>query len=304
MQDRLGTHLGLKILRALADLPASFRRTRKPRLVMTLLVKNEEDMLERNLCFHKRMGVDAFIVTDNNSTDRTPEIIEKYRRKGWIVEVVRETAADYEQKAWVDRMVWLAKTRYGADWIINADADEFWYHPDGNLKAAMTATRANVLGCTLRSFLPDDTRPWTEWDRTVRPVENYEAYGLSLYSVFERQNRKVAHRADGYVQISMGNHKVKMLPYRAEESSVRVYHYNVRGRRQFVEKMVNGGKQLEQHKGRHGGRHWRYFYRLYKEGRLEEEYDRVVGAASYAELEHEGFVYPDATIREFFNPVN
>ena len=33
-------------------------------------------------------------------------------------------------------------------------------------------------------------------------------------------------------------------------------------------------------------------------------YDRVVGAASYAELEHEGFVYPDATIREFFNPVN
>ena len=71
----MGTHLGLKILRALADLPASFRRTRKPRLVMTLLVKNEEDMLERNLCFHKRMGVDAFIVTDNNSTDRTPEII-------------------------------------------------------------------------------------------------------------------------------------------------------------------------------------------------------------------------------------
>lgn len=299
----MGTHLGLKILRALADLPTSFRRTRKPRLVMTLLVKNEEDMLERNLCFHKRMGVDAFIVTDNNSTDRTPEVIEKYRKKGWIVEVVRETAADYEQKAWVDRMVWLAKTCHGADWVVNADADELWYAPSGSLKTELGATRANVLLCGMRSMYPEEDKPFWLWDKAVKPVPEPERYDLSVYSLFERQNHKVIHRTAGYLQISMGNHKVKMLPYRAEESSVRVYHYNIRGRRQFMEKMVNGGKQLERHKGRHGGRHWRYFYKLYKEGRLEEEYDRVVGAASYAELEHEGFVYPDATIREFFNTV-
>ena len=62
----------------------AFKITPSPKLVMTLLVKNEEDMLEKNLQFHKSMGVDGFIVTDNNSTDRTPEIIKEYQEKGLI----------------------------------------------------------------------------------------------------------------------------------------------------------------------------------------------------------------------------
>lgn len=51
---------------------------------MTLLVKNEEGMLEENLQFHKAMGVDGFIITDNNSTDSTPDIIRKYKQKGGL----------------------------------------------------------------------------------------------------------------------------------------------------------------------------------------------------------------------------
>ena len=71
----------------------------------------------------KAMGVDGFIITDNNSTDSTPDIIRKYKQKGWIKEVIEEKATNYEQKDWVDRMIWKAKTIYKADWIINADAD-------------------------------------------------------------------------------------------------------------------------------------------------------------------------------------
>ena len=98
---------------------------------MTLLVKNEEELLEKNLLFHKAMGVDAFIVTDNNSADGTYGIIEKYRRKGWVVDVIRETATGYEQKEWVDRMIWRAKTSFGADWVINADAENSGMLPPG-----------------------------------------------------------------------------------------------------------------------------------------------------------------------------
>lgn len=61
---------------ALRDIFHTLRKTSDPRLVMTLLVKNEEAMLEENLLFHKAMGVDGFIVTDNNSTDRTMDILE------------------------------------------------------------------------------------------------------------------------------------------------------------------------------------------------------------------------------------
>ena len=49
-----------KIGRALLDLPHSMRKTPSPRIIMTLLVKNEEDMLAQNLEFHHAMGVNHF----------------------------------------------------------------------------------------------------------------------------------------------------------------------------------------------------------------------------------------------------
>ena len=54
-----------KIFQALCDLPRTFSRTPHPKVVMTLLVKNEAELLETNLRFHHAMGVDAFVVTDN-----------------------------------------------------------------------------------------------------------------------------------------------------------------------------------------------------------------------------------------------
>ena len=241
-------NLFIKIFRALLDLPKSLRLMPEPRLVMTLLVRNEQDMLEQNLQFHRAMGVDAFIVTDNNSTDNTPDIIRKYAEKGWIVESIVEKATDYAQKHWVDRMVWAAKVRHGATWVINADADEFWYSPTGNLKNVLSQTRANVLRCKVVNMYPEENVPWTRWSRTASHVPD------------------------------------------AEE----------RGRRQFIEKMVNGGKQFENHKSKHGGRHWRYFYALYKEGKLEAEYDRVVGLNIQDTLVREGYISPDDHLSKKF----
>lgn len=278
----------------------AFRLTPSPHLIMTLLVKNEEDILEDNLLFHKAMGVDGFIITDNNSTDRTPEIIRKYREKGWVKEVIKETATNYEQKQWVDRMIWKAKTIYKADWIINADADELWYSPSGNLKTELSVTHANVLNCEVKSVYPEEGKRFWQWDKVVKEVTDPIRYNLSRYSLFERQNRKVIHRATSYLQISMGNHKVAMFPKRTVDSCICVYHYNVRSKEYFMEKMINGGKQLEQHRGKHGGRHWRYFYQLHKEGKLEAEYDRVIGKTAYDELCKDGFINLDTAIPDAF----
>ncbi len=292
-----------KLVYALAELPKSFCPISHPRIVMTLLVKNEEQMLAENLEFHHRMGVDAFIITDNNSTDRTPEIIEHYRKIGWVVEVIEERATDYEQKRWVDRMVWLAKTKHHAQWVINADADEFWYAPDENLPQLLSTVTANVLHCEVRNMLPEADRHWTQWAHTTRAVPSGETnYNLSPYSLYVPQVGKVMHRAAGYLQISMGNHKVKMFPYRKADAGIIVYHYNIRSREQFLQKMINGGRQLEQHKSKHGGRHWRYFYALYKESeaRLSAEYDRVIGTPSLSDLIQAGFVVKDCPLPEWF----
>lgn len=290
-----------KVLTALAETYKTFRMIDSPKLYMTLLVKNEEDILESNLQFHKAMGVDGFIVTDNNSTDGTLEIIKRYQAKGWIKEVIIERATNYCQKEWVDRMIMIAKKRYGADWVINADADELWYSPEGNLKIGMMKTRANVLRCKVISVYPDESKPFTEWNLMIKSVPNQEKYGLSLYSIFERQNNKVAHRTASYVQIAQGNHKVTMLPANAVESGIIVYHYNIRSKKHFMEKMINGGKQYEQHPSKKRGRHWRYFYQLYKEGLLEQEFDKVIGKLVFQQLQSDGYLYCDNSIKDFFH---
>ncbi|MCL2390454.1 MAG: glycosyltransferase family 2 protein, partial [Endomicrobia bacterium] len=85
-----------------------------PRLIMTILAKNEEDIIERQILFNKAQGVDAFIVTDNNSSDKTLEIFRKYKDKGWILDIIEEKGENHDQSAWVHRMIILAKEKYNA----------------------------------------------------------------------------------------------------------------------------------------------------------------------------------------------
>ena len=52
------------------------------------------------------------------------------------------------------------------------------------------------------------------------------------------------------------------------------------------------------HEGKHGGRHWRYFYDLYKQGKLEAEYERVIGLNSYDKLCRDGYIKPCAPLEQ------
>lgn len=96
------------------------------KLLMTLLVRDEEDILEQHLDFHLGHGVDFVIATDNLSQDRSGEILRRYERAGRL-RLLDEPEDNYSQAKWVTRMARMAATEYGADWVINSDADEFWW---------------------------------------------------------------------------------------------------------------------------------------------------------------------------------
>ena len=122
---------------------------------MTLLVRDERDIVEEHLAFHLAAGVDEVIVTDHASTDGTEEILERYAADG-RVRVLRETEGPFRQREWVTRMARLAATEHGADWVINGDADEFWWPRGGSLQEVHDAGGAfKVLNPAFRMSASD-----------------------------------------------------------------------------------------------------------------------------------------------------
>ena len=59
---------------------AATARAARMKLVMTLLARNEADIVDAQIAFHLHAGVDFVIATDNGSDDGTLEILERYAR--------------------------------------------------------------------------------------------------------------------------------------------------------------------------------------------------------------------------------
>jgi hypothetical protein len=138
------------------------RRMWKMKLVMTLLVRDEVDIVSSNIDFHLDQGVDFIITMDNLSIDGTTDILRDYERRG-VLRYIHQADDNYAQHRWVTQMARLACTEFTADWVINSDADEFWYPEHSDLKKVLDAIPPScdsVLAKRL-NFLP---RPMAEGD--------------------------------------------------------------------------------------------------------------------------------------------
>src|SRR6266516_4810433 len=124
------------------------------KLVMTLVVRDEADIVDAQLAYHLNAGVDFVLATDHASQDGTTEILKSYEREGYL-RLFREQGAMRESD-WRTRMARLAATEYAADWVINTDADEFWMPRRGTLKEALSAVpeEFGVVWAITRHFLP------------------------------------------------------------------------------------------------------------------------------------------------------
>ena len=96
------------------------------RIAMTLLVRDEADIVDTWLRYHLARGVDVVLVTDHRSVDGTSDILREHAGDGRVV-VRREEAEVIRQSEWMTQMSRLAATEHGADWVIPSDADEFWW---------------------------------------------------------------------------------------------------------------------------------------------------------------------------------
>ncbi len=280
-------------------------RIKRPTVIMTLLVRDEADIIERHLRYHANRDIDGLIVTDHQSGDGTRDILEQYKKEGVILALIDEPGVAFDQVAWVHRMIELARDRYHADYCINSDADEFWYTASGSLRNELARSRAGKIHCPSYMMLPAANGEfWTATDCVRQAVP--KKFGFKSYNVlFTKPTSKVIHRTQGYRIITPGNHGVEMSDETRERSkTIRLYHYSIRSKEQFIRKMLQSGAALEANKGspEKEGSHWRYFYRGHKAGAidLDQEFHQVIGTDQITELRRAGCVITDTTMKQAF----
>jgi Glycosyl transferase family 2 len=241
---------------------------------MTLLVRDEEDVLDTHLRYHLEQGVDHFVVTDNLSTDSTPEILAAYAESG-VATVIHEPEDIYAQGRWVTRMARIAADEHGADWVLHSDADEFLLAPGRSVRDALAAVppRYGIVTMPRLNFRPrpDDDRAFHERliYHETRPV-NLQGRPLPP---------KVGHRGTPDAVVTQGNHDVHGTGLRRlRDTPIAMFHYPLRSYRQLERKVTLGGAAIQRNKDLHpnDGRRWVLLRERWLAGELPAWYESQV----------------------------
>ena len=264
---------------------------------MTLLVRDEADIVDEQLAFHFDAGVDLVVATDNGSQDGTTEILERYEREGRL-HLIHEPGEDLRQSEWVTRMARLAATEFGADWVLNTDADEFWWPQGAGLGEVLAAIppRYGVVRGAWRNFVPrpDDGRSLSERMTVRLCTPAFHHHPLSTHS-------KSAHRAAADVRVGRGNHEAfgqGLLPLRGWYP-LEVLHFPVRSLEHSVRKYVTQFVALEKNAEKGIPNHMAEAYAAYRAGRLEQFYEPlVVDDAALARGLEDGSLALDTRLRD------
>lgn len=270
---------------------------------MTLLVRDEEDIIRENIEFHLTQGVDFIIATDNLSEDSTTDILRDYEKKG-VLKYILEEDDTYNQHAWVTRMARMACTDYKADWVINNDADEFWWPINGNLKSTFEGIhdRFKTLVAQRSDFVALE-------ELNSKPFYAQMVFRktVSLNSIGKPLPPKMAHRGNAHIEVMQGNHSIRGFGENPSiHDLIEILHFPLRSRSQFERKIAKGGAAYDRNSELKPqiGRTWRHLYsqqispngldnfmkeNLYTDNRLKRELN-------------EGKLIHDARLKEYLEP--
>lgn len=222
------------------------------KIILTILAKNEEDVIGTNIEHHLSQGVTRIILTDNASTDHTRTIAEKYPE----VEILDEPGDTHNQPEWVSRMARLA-CKMEPDWIVHADADELWC----NL-TQLRNIKSSIAGCERMYLHPPTNKPFEL--NSHRHFLNFDAIPIP-------QECKIAHRPDPEIRIAHGNHGV-IGKTNIEFTAIPRHHYPVRSYQQWTQKSM--GHEALKRRGSICER-WERWYNLLAQDKLKDEYSRL-----------------------------
>lgn len=249
---------------------------------MTLLVKNEADIVRENIDYHLRCGASHVIATDNGSADGTREILSEYTKLG-VLTLIDEPGDDYSQWRWVTRMALLARDYFDADWVLNNDADEFWWHPEKDLRVALGQTAAHILDCSRTNMVyPFDDEAEGAWHerviykpssgKIIVPPKDRLGDPLEQPYFLHTLPTKVLLRTDRLITVAQGNHSAEYQgSVTRERASIKIFHFPARSAQQFESKIMQGGEAYAKNKElpHEMGWHWRRWYKMIRSAGLK-----------------------------------
>lgn len=256
------------------------------RLAMTILVKNEADIIEDNIRFHASQGVDCFAVMDNGSNDGTREILERLSSE-FDLHIIDQPEQNYQQARWMTQLADYCRIFLRADLVISNDADEFWQAENsGTLKDLLKKTDSIV---TVRRYnmaldesaLQDRFHYADACLRVKNPILydsttqiNETAVAMLLIKI----SPKTIVNPHGLIRMKGGNHRAKhgwRLINARTEPGISVHHYPIRNYHQFEQNIINRKRLLETTQAKMGD-HYRRWVQIYNEGNLKKEFDRFI----------------------------
>lgn len=242
------------------------------------MVRDEADIVGAMLTHHRAQGVDHVIVTDNASIDGTLDVLELFEREGFVT-LWHDPVHRKQQGEAVTKMARYAHTDLGADWVINADADEFWVAQDGSLTirevleslpSELDVFRVPVVNLTGAPARVGSGLRRLDL-RDLREPETLRESGIPFHPT-----PNAVHRGHADVVIAQGNHRAEAPGWPAGQvrSELEVLHLPWRSWSQYEYKVKVSGEAYTRNPDlapspRH---HGMLDYRRLNEGWLEAAY--------------------------------
>jgi hypothetical protein len=169
-----------------------------------------------------------------------------------------------------------AAVDHGADWVINNDADEFWWPLVGSLRDVLSAVpdEFGALEAPRFNFRPRASGAEGFLERmVVRETASRNGVGDPL-------EPKVVHRGTPEIEMGPGNHSIDAPDFAVapDLGLVEVLHFPMRTFEQFERKVLNVGIGYERLESRQPevGRDQLALLQLQREGRLRAHFDAAV----------------------------
>jgi glycosyltransferase involved in cell wall biosynthesis len=210
------------------------------RIVALLATYNEERFITACLEHLTAQGVAVYLI-DNESTDRTVELAERFRGRGLIGLGTLARPGYFSLRPQLEQKETLATTLDG-DWFIHLDADEFRLPPRGfaTLRDAVEDADArgfNAINFTEFTFVPVKHAPDHDHPRFQETMRWYYPYAPFL-----------PHRLNAWKQprtrvelAHLGGHQVRFPGVKMYPLSFSMRHYLFLSARHAVEKFVSRG---------------------------------------------------------------